>query len=263
MLIFLKLGGSLITDKSKPYTPKLDRIDDLARQIAEAKQEDQNLRLLLGHGSGSFGHTAAATHNTRAGVYTKEEWAGFSEVWYQATELNRLVLRSLRKAGLFPVTFSPSGAATAHAGKPFIWDTFPIRSALENGLLPIIHGDVVFDDEIGGTILSTEDLFCLLAPVLMPVRILLAGHEDGVWEDFPDRRRLLEEIRPEYQEGTLKHPGPSDSIDVTGGMRSKVEDMLLIVNEVPDIEAFIFSGCKDDAVKKCLLGEHVGTRICR
>ncbi|MCX6065672.1 MAG: hypothetical protein NT121_07955, partial [Chloroflexi bacterium] len=57
-LVFLKLGGSLITDKTLPYTPRLDKLADLASQIAAALSTRQ-LSLVLGHGSGSFGHIAA------------------------------------------------------------------------------------------------------------------------------------------------------------------------------------------------------------
>jgi isopentenyl phosphate kinase len=53
-LVFLKLGGSLITDKTRPYTPRLDILALLAEQIAAA-----NVRMVLGHGSGSCWHTAA------------------------------------------------------------------------------------------------------------------------------------------------------------------------------------------------------------
>ena len=66
-LVFLKLGGSLITDKMKPYTPLLEVIDDLARQIAASLQTDRNLRIVIGHGAGSFGHVAASEYKTRDG----------------------------------------------------------------------------------------------------------------------------------------------------------------------------------------------------
>ena len=46
-LIFLKLGGSLITDKAKPYTAKYDVISDLARQIKEALDEDNKIKLVI------------------------------------------------------------------------------------------------------------------------------------------------------------------------------------------------------------------------
>ena len=67
-LVFLKLGGSLITDKTQAYTARLDKLADLATQIAHSLQTHPDLRLVLGHGSGSFGHTAAKKYRTRDGL---------------------------------------------------------------------------------------------------------------------------------------------------------------------------------------------------
>ena len=63
-LVFLKLGGSLITDKTQPYTPLLDVMDDLALQIRTALQTHPNLHLVLGHGPDHhFNRFSAFEHN--------------------------------------------------------------------------------------------------------------------------------------------------------------------------------------------------------
>src|SRR5512145_1070760 len=120
-LVFLKLGGSLITDKMKPYTPLLDVMDDLAQQIAKSLLTRPNLRLVLGHGAGSFGHVAASEYKTRDGfprpaplVHRERDstednyWMGFAEVWYQASSLNRYIMEALHKAGLRTIALPPS-----------------------------------------------------------------------------------------------------------------------------------------------------------
>ncbi len=263
MLVFLKLGGSLITDKTRPYTPRLETIDSLAGQIFSASKKDADLHLVLGHGSGSFGHQAASHFGTRRGVSGPEAWRGFAEVWYQASALNRLVIESLRRAGLPAVTFSPSSSITAHDGKVFIWDLHPLQTALGGGLLPVVHGDVAFDKVRGGTILSTEDLFEHLGRELHPERILLAGLEAGVWEDFPERSKLLPEIRPGDFAQQVSGLGGAAGADVTGGMRAKVAQMLSLVEQVPGLEVLIFSGEEPGNVRRALLGENPGTRLHR
>ena len=67
-IILLKLGGSLITDKDKPYTPRLDKLADLSQEIKTVLDSTPDLLLILGHGSGSFGHTAAKKYGTRDGL---------------------------------------------------------------------------------------------------------------------------------------------------------------------------------------------------
>lgn len=261
MLAFLKLGGSLITDKTRPYTPRPERLADLAAQIAAALQENPDLHLVLGHGSGSFGHQAASQFGTRRGVSGPDAWRGFAEVWYQASALNRLVIESLRRAELPAVTISPLSSITAHNGKVFIWDIYPIQTALVRGLLPVVHGDVVFDEARGGTILSTEDLFEHLARQLRPNRILLAGLEQGVWEDFPARTRLVPEITPGEAARQAPGLGGAEGLDVTGGMRAKVTQMLALVEEVRGLEVLIFSGQEPGNIRRALAGENPGTHL--
>ncbi len=73
-LVFLKLGGSLITDKKRPHTPRMDVIRRLAREIAAARNIRPDLQLVLGHGSGSFGHIPAEKYGTHQGVKSPSEW---------------------------------------------------------------------------------------------------------------------------------------------------------------------------------------------
>ena len=260
-LVFLKLGGSLITDKKRPYTARFDKLDNLAAQIAVAFQDNPDLRLVLGHGSGSFGHTAASQFDTRRGVAGPAAWRGFAEVWYQASALNRLVVDALHQAGLPAVTLSPLTAITAKDGQISAWDLASLKSALANGLLPVIHGDVVFDEARGGTILSTEELFVHLARQMPPERILLAGLEAGVWADYPARAHLIEQITPRDFAQPVKGLGRSAGTDVTGGMLSKVTGMLALVEQVPGLEVLIFSGEEPAAICQTLRGENLGTRL--
>jgi isopentenyl phosphate kinase len=268
-LVFLKLGGSLITDKDKPYTPRLDKLAELAREIASSRTPNQ--RLVLGHGSGSFGHAAAKQYGTHDGIKNlprrseKREdenyWKGFAEVWFQASQLNRFVMESLRGAGLPAIALAPISAVTSCEMSVAAWDLTPLRSALDAGLLPVIYGDVIFDEARGGTILSTEDLFAHLARHLHPKRILLAGLEAGVWEDFPASTRLVDGISLQSYEAMRDGIGASASVDVTGGMAAKVGQMFDLIREVPGLTARIFSAEETGNLARALAGERVGTEL--
>jgi isopentenyl phosphate kinase len=141
------------------------------------------------------------------------------------------------------------------------WDLAPLRAALDAGLIPLVNGDTIFDQERGGTILSTEDLFIYLARHLQPGRILLAGIENGVWSDFPARSSLIDEITPQNFPSFAAQIGASASVDVTGGMVDKVRAMLELSRELPGFSALIFSGAQPDVMKQALLGDSPGTRI--
>jgi isopentenyl phosphate kinase len=133
--------------------------------------------------------------------------------------------------------------------------------ALASGIVPVIFGDTVFDEVRGGTILSTEDLFMYLAGALQPNRILLAGLEAAVWEDFPARTKKVEKITPVSFNEIKAGVGKSAAADVTGGMESKVQQMLELVEAHPDLTVQIFSSDQPGNLVRALSGETLGTLI--
>ena len=260
-LYFLKLGGSLITDKNNPHTARPDVLNRLAEEIRIAMALQPDLRLVIGHGSGSFGHVPAHRYHTRMGVRTSLEWAGFIEVWNEARTLNQIVLENLKKADLPVIAMPPSASVIAADGKVAKWDLLPIQSALAAGLIPLVYGDAVFDNRRGGTILSTEELFFHLARQVKPTRIALSGIESGVWADFPTCSQLIETIQPDGFEQVAEQLAGSAAIDVTGGMLTKVQTMLNFLRDIPDLEILIFSGLVPGNVTQVLSGKVIGTRI--
>jgi isopentenyl phosphate kinase len=260
-VIFLKLGGSLITEKDKSAKPRVDVILRVAGEIAEARIADPEIRLLLGHGSGSFGHTSAAKYGTRQGVRTPEEWVGFRQVWRDAAALNHIVMDALIAKGLPAITFPVSSSAVAYDGEIARWEFAPIEAALQRNLLPIIYGDVIIDEVRGGTVISTEELFYYLARRLKPGKIFLAGVESGIFSDFPSKGQMIQSITTTtYSDIASKLQGSIDT-DITGGMAAKVQLMVELIGELQDCEAFIFSGFEKGNVFKALTGERLGTQL--
>jgi len=233
----------------------------LAGEIRTVREKIPNLKLILGHGSGSFGHIPAKKYGTRQGVETEEAWGGFAEVWWEASSLNRIVLGALHEANLPVISFPASGAVSARDGKVTIWNLAPLKAALAADLLPVVSGDVVFDSQRGGTILSTEDIFTHLGLSLLPQKILLAGIESGVWADYPNCTQLISTITQENWDLVSPSLGGSQATDVTGGMASKVQGMLDLTSQIPGVEVHIFSGKQPGILTRALLGEATGTKI--
>jgi isopentenyl phosphate kinase len=261
MLYFLKLGGSLITDKNQPNTARLDVIHRLADEIASVRKENQNIKLLLGHGSGSFGHFPAKKFGTRDGVFDSEGWQGFEIVWKEARCLNQIIVDVLTSHDIPVISFPPSSMVIAENKTIKFWDLTPIRKALEADLIPLIYGDVIFDLTIGGTIFSTEELFGHLALSLKPNKILIAGIEEGVWQDFPANQYLIDLINQNTGPDFLNKLGGSNSVDVTGGMMEKVKSMVNLCQNSSNLQINIFSGRTPGNVLKSLNGVDLGTRI--
>ena len=50
-MILIKLGGSIITNKEKPLSPRRKTIDNLAKSLRKIEEP-----MIIVHGGGSYGH---------------------------------------------------------------------------------------------------------------------------------------------------------------------------------------------------------------
>jgi isopentenyl phosphate kinase len=260
-VIFLKLGGSLITDKTGVEQVRPAVLARLAAEIGSVWQKRPFLPLVLGHGSGSFGHVAGAKYGTRLGVTTPDQWTGFAQVSAAAARLNRLVVEALLDAGVPALTVQPSASARCRDGVIIHLAGHTVENALVAGLAPVVYGDVAFDKVRGGTIISTEEVMGYLASTIRPSWLLLAGETEGVYDEAGN---LIPAITPANFEAIRSALGGSRGTDVTGGMAGKVEAMLHLVQTQPGLTIRIFSGLKAGSLQQLLLNpeESIGTMIC-
>jgi isopentenyl phosphate kinase len=198
-IVFVKLGGSLITDKGRPRTARPAVIRRIAGALAAAG-EGRRFRMIVGHGSGSFGHAAAARYRLDEAVRSREQVAGVSRTQIEARRLNDRVVDALDRAGLSPYVLAPSSFIVARDGSPSKVGVEPIDRALDLGLLPVVFGDVVMDVNRGAAICSTEAVFLALARRLTRSghrvrRALWLGETDGVRGD-PDPRGVATGAAP-------------------------------------------------------------------
>lgn len=249
-LCFLKLGGSLLTDKTGVEQTRPQVITRIGQEIAQARQQQPDLALLLGHGSGSFGHVAAAKHGTRQGVHTLDQWIGFAEVSDAAARLNKMVTHVLIQCGVPAISFQPSASALCANGLLESLATKAIQRALRHDLVPLVYGDVAFDLVRGGTIISTEEIFAFLVAEFQPIWLLLAGETDGVYDL---QGETIPHITPVNFAQVRTALGGSRGTDVTGGMASKVAAMLALVQAHPTLSILIFSGLQPGNISQALL----------
>lgn len=267
MLTFVKLGGSVLTDKTRAEAADLPVIRRLAAEVHEALTACPELRLILGHGSGSFGHTYALRYGVHRGIPPGGDWMGFALTAAAALRLNRVVIDELLAAGVPALALQPSTTLRAVNGELATWNTATVLQALDHGLTPVIHGDVAFDIGQGTAIISTEQLLVYLAqnvPDLRPARIILVG-EAGVFTADPRtnrRARRIPRINRDNIAAVLCNTGASHGVDVTGGMRSKVELMWRLVETLPGLEVRLI-GSSAGALASALQGaaDDSGTTI--
>ncbi|MEL6269356.1 MAG: isopentenyl phosphate kinase [Chloroflexota bacterium] len=258
MTTFIKIGGSLITDKTREKHFRADVARRIANELQTAHFATEE-PLLLGHGSGSFGHYAAKRYGTVQGVASRDEWRGFAEVGTVAAELSELMMQTLHDAGLPVWRIQPSASVLCEDGNIVQMNTHPIDIALNNGLVPLVHGDVALDRARGGTIISTETIFAYLATQIPVNRIIILGEVPGVYDK---NKQLVDEITPGSLTQLEAALGGSHGTDVTGGMLTKVRDMVQLVQAINGLEVIIAGGMEPGLLPALITGKTAaGTRI--
>jgi isopentenyl phosphate kinase len=261
-LTFIKLGGSVITDKTGQEAADLATIRRLAGELRDARAADPSLRIILGHGSGSFGHTYAARYGIHQGIAPGGDWMGFALTAAAALRLNRIVVDELLAAGVPALSLQPSTTLQSVSGRLVAWDSTTIGRALGQGLMPVVHGDVAFDAAQGSTIISTEQLLLYLVQqttALRPTRVILVG-EAGVYSADPRANPAAQRIPLISQANiaaVLQAAGGSHGVDVTGGMRAKVELLWRMVEAQPGLSAQLI-GTESGLLRRALLGQAAG-----
>jgi isopentenyl phosphate kinase len=251
-LVFVKLGGSLITDKNVEASASPEVIRRLAREVRRVRDSASDLRLVLGHGSGSFGHIVAQRYGVHRGC---TDWYGYAYTSAAAARLNRLVADLFLEEGVPVVSLQPSASARCRRGELVELAWHPVEQLLQRGVVPLVYGDVALDEEWGSTIASTEIVFAHLARRLKPQRILLVGEVKGIYSadphDDPSARLIARMCADELQAQTEGLSG-SHGVDVTGGMRSKVLEMAALVREMPALRVVFLSGLEAGLLERAL-----------
>jgi isopentenyl phosphate kinase len=261
-LIFLKLGGSLITQKDKPFTENKEIIERLAQEIHEAKEEGF-FKLIIGNGGGSYPHVPAKKYQTVKGVINEQSLRGIAEVQDAASKLNRIIVRALLDAGENAISIQPSSVCLTKNSRIIEFFLKPLKIFLEKDMMPVVYGDVGLDMEKGCTIISTEELFVFLAKKLKPEKIISTGMVEGVFTADPlknPKAKLIPRITSKNYPKIKKMLTGSAGIDVTGGMLHKVERYLELASM--GINSYIINGTIKNRLKEALLGKEVrGTII--
>ena len=257
----LKVGGSVLTDKSTPMALLYGRLSEVARAVGDAYHSGAGF--ILGHGAGSFGHVTARHLDLTSPVFHGSKlFAG--RVVYEVTLLNQLLTERLLDQGVPVFPFHPSSLILDAEGPEVFFS--PVVEAYERGYIPLLHGDVVVSRRSGVTVYSTERVLYLLALHLREqgYSVVLGNAEKhgGVYRGDPDRvegAELIERITPSTVEEVYGYIGGSSGVDVTGGMRHKVDMLVELARR--GVASVIFKG-EYDSIKGFLQGRKVrGTYI--
>lgn len=155
---------------------RLEQYSELIGQWHKSGARD----LVIVLGTGSFGHPIAKKHHLEKGLKKSDKvfdrWRGAIETRLSVMDLLMKVSEILFKIGVpvFPV--SPAGIYCEGE-----LDISIVRKALLNGLVPVLHGDMVFDGGDGALIYSGDNVTVDVAKALSADEIHFVTKGDGVF----------------------------------------------------------------------------------
>ena len=256
--IVLKLGGSAITDKTKTCTPNVDVIQHSISQIAEYEGP-----LVLLHGGGSFAHPFVQRVALHKGYRGPFQLVAVSETELYLDQLTRIVGAALLSKKIPFVPIRPMNFITLRKDRTMNCFLDPMKLALDLGLVPLMHGDLAFDNSGGVGVLSADHLASFLGVKLGASRVLFGCDVGGVYSQDPrvsSNARLVEVVTKENHRSVLEMVAKHPSTDATGGMFSKVAEAVRAARL--GVESIIFDVTKGDLLGNVLKHRRiVGTRF--
>ena len=255
--VVVKLGGSAITVKSKASTARLEVIHNAIKEVVSYSGP-----MVLLHGGGSFAHPFVSRAALRNGFRQKSQLSSVSEIELNLDQLTRIIgvgllLRHRPFVPLAPMSFMT--LRRGQVGRSFL---DPINAALRLGLIPLIHGDVAFDEIRGCSIVSADRIASLLGEKIGTSRVLFGCDVDGLYDGNPkssSKAELIVEVNRDNYLQVLKGLKPTTG-DVTGGMRGKALEALRLAKH--GYECYIFNLTESGNLGSLLRGSSsIGTRF--
>ncbi len=242
----IKIGGSVITDKSKKDSFKKDLMDKISSEISKYNKD-----FIVVHGAGSYGHILAEKYDLNNGFKNSDQLKGFSETLSSVQKLNTLVLESLQNKNVNAVSIPPHSIMKLKNHNSFKFDFEIFDSFLDKGFKPVTYGDVVLDSELGFSICSGDLLILLLADYYKPDSVIFLFDEDGLYSSNPKKNKNAEFIEEIDFKGLEKlTTSLDDHADVTGGMYGKIETIKKLSRR--GVDTYLVNGNKPDRLYKIL-----------
>ena len=258
-LIVLKLGGSLLTDKSTAYKLKEDIIKAVAVEIKDCIDLGLIKSLVIVHGVGSFGHPPVLKYNLHKGFRNNDQLISMSKTQQLVNELRKAIAITFVEAGV-PINLM-------HASSMIVGDKMMIvdhaltslEGFLSLGMVPLIGGDMMYDTSMGFSVCSGDQLAVVLSRVLHAKQLLFATDVSGVFDKDPksdEDAQLLREININEVEQLFSNQNETAKTDASGKMRGKILSLALIKDQIQEgLEVVILSMNKKGVLKSYLKGQ--------
>ncbi len=260
-ILVLKLGGSLLTDKSTPYTLKEDVLEAVTTEIKECIDLGLIKSLVIVHGVGSFGHPPVLRYNLHKGFKDKEQLISMSKTQQIVNELRKTIATKFLDKGI-PINLMHASSMIVGNKMVITNHAFDsLKGFLSLGMVPLIGGDMMYDIGMGFSVCGGDQIAVVLSRVLNAKHLMFATDVPGVYNQDPQsgtNAQLVKELNINDLDQFLKTLDESSKADASGRMRGKLLSLVPITDQIiKGLEVAIFSMNEKDTLKKYLKGEEV------
>ncbi|MCX8197067.1 MAG: isopentenyl phosphate kinase [Candidatus Micrarchaeota archaeon] len=239
----LKIGGSVITKKSKWKKADLKAMKKIAAALKDAVAASRP-ELVIVHGAGSFGHMLVKKYGLQGKIDTKKKKQACKKVQDSCRMLSEIFCKYLKKAGIKCKMMVPHKIIVAENRKIAKFDNKKIQKTIANGEIPVLYGDMVPDRKLGFSVCSGDQIVAWLGK--KSELVVFGTDVDGVIAGG----RLVDRITKENYSKILPFLEKPDKPDVTGGMKRKIDEIKAIMGK-----AYIVNARYPNRIKNILLGK--------
>lgn len=222
----IKLGGSLLTDKTKPYSLRLDVIKQIASEIKQCMDEGIGGRFVIVQGVGSYGHPPVLEYKLYKGFIAEEQLWQISWTQSKVDELRRALAESLQVEGIPVIMFTTSSIFSSTEQELDEANMKPLAGYLGIGMVPLIGGDMIYDTGIGFRVMSGDLIAYYLAKELDATRLIFATDVKGVSDKDPKTfsdARLLQGVKTSEIPRIIDEIKGNNPHDASGAIVGKLQ----------------------------------------
>ncbi|MHA1720701.1 MAG: isopentenyl phosphate kinase [Promethearchaeota archaeon] len=264
-VIIIKLGGSILTDKNKPYSFKKEVFQNLISDISKHYHSSNSPKLIIVHGAGSFGHPIAKNYSIQKGLNQniQNQIFGLTKTHQSVKKLNMKIVDGFSSQDIPALSLTTSSVFfQGEKGIKFIGIDH-IISLLELDIIPILFGDIILHFKKNFSIISGDRVIYEICKSFSNIpnvkyqidKIIFCFDQDGIIILNNEKEsKVIQNINSkDLNQLSLKNI--KESIDVTGDIKGKLEEIKKIC--ALGIPVQLINGKREKLLIKALKNEKI------
>jgi len=249
-LTVVKMGGSSITFKDKPFSINEEGINNIAEALSEA-----GMQYFLIHGGGSWGHPAATIYGLSS-FYHSDSGKGVSFTKIKMLQLSVQVQKILMEKGLFTFYFPAQLIDTLNKDE--------VIEMIERSVYPLTFGDVIYEYGKGFRVIGGDEIALKISYKFPINKVVFIMGTPGIMDE---NGNVIKKISVKRSEGSIYIGNvpiikgnsferfqkvltkiSENSPDATGGLSFKLYIAYMLA-KAGISSVFISSGNKENIIK--------------